>query len=589
MNRILTMLALSVVACAGHQARPTDAHSTVDAHPTPDASSPYATVTDERLLDPGPGDWLMYRRTYDGSGFSPLGQINAKNVENLTLAWSFSTDFVEAHETTPVVNHGRMFITTPQNNIIALDAKTGTVLWRYAKKYPEGLFQLHPTNRGVALYGDRVYMATTDCQLVAVDGATGAEAWAVPIDDYKTGCYSTLAPLAVHGKILVGYSGGEFGVRGSLSAFDAETGKQIWRTYTVPAPDQPGGDTWKGDAYKRGGGSIWITGVFDPATNITYWGTGNPAPWVADNRPGDNLYTDSTLALDVDTGQLKSYHQYTPHDSWDWDEVSAPLLIDTEVDGKPIKTATHAGRNGYLWILRRDGGQLKFLHAFPFSNNNVFKSIDATTGRPTVDESKRPGASQGADFCPSIGGGKDWPPEAWSPQTKLLYIAANNNVCGFLPKGTVPKADAPGFYVGYEVEAIFGSIRTAAAADDHIGELQAWDLNTGKRVWQNNFKSIVWAPLLVTGGDLLFAGGTPDREFRAFDARTGKPLWSFPAPAGVIGIPTSFEVAGEQYIAVTAGWGLDAQGVLNGIDKIRGTKTVVPKAGTLLVFKLRRS
>ena len=548
-------------------------------------STPYATVTDERLQHPDAGDWLMYRRTYDGWGFSPLKQITPSNIHKLSLAWSMSTDLLGAHETTAIVNHGRMFITTPQNNIIALDAKTGTQLWRYARKYPDGLFQLHPTNRGVALYGDYVYMATTDCALVALDAASGKEVWTVPIDDYKTGCYSTLAPLAVRGKIILGYSGGELGVRGSVSAFDALTGKRLWKTYTVPAPNEPGGETWKGEAYKRGGGSTWITGVYDPATNTTYWGTGNPGPWVADDRPGDNLYTNSTLALDVDNGRIKSFHQYTPHDSWDWDEVSAPLLIDTEVDRRPTKTATHAGRNGYLWVLDRD--RLKFLHAFPFSNNNVFTSIDSKTGRPTVDESKRPGATQGATFCPSIGGGKDWPPEAWSPQTKLLYIPANNNVCAFLPKGEVPDSKSEGIYVGYEVESIFGSVRTGPGASDHVGELQAWDLNTGKRVWQHNFKTVLWAPLLVTGGDILFAGGTPDRLFRAFDARTGDQLWSVPLPSGAIGIPTSFEVDGEQYVAVTTGWDLDARGLQNGIDKIQGTTTVVPQGGTVLVFKLR--
>ncbi|HVR25947.1 MAG TPA: PQQ-dependent dehydrogenase, methanol/ethanol family [Candidatus Polarisedimenticolia bacterium] len=548
-------------------------------------STAYPSVTDERLQHPEAGDWLMYRRTYDGWGFSPLKEITLSNIHKLSLAWSMSTDLLGAHETTAIVNHGRMFITTPQNNIIALDAKTGTQRWRYARKYPDGLFQLHPTNRGVALYGDYVYMATTDCALVALDAATGKEVWNVPLDDYKTGCYSTLAPLTVRGKIITGYSGGELGVRGSVSAFDALTGKRIWKTYTVPAPNEPGADTWKGETYKRGGGSTWITGVYDPASNTTYWGTGNPGPWVADDRPGDNLYTDSTLALDADTGKIKSYHQYTPHDSFDWDEVSAPLLIDTEVDGKLTKTATHAGRNGYLWILDRD--DLKFLHAFPFANNNVFASIDPKTGRPTVDESKRPGAHQGAEFCPSIGGGKDWPPEAWSPQTKLLYIPANDNVCAYLPKGEVPEADSKGFYVGYDVDSIFGSVRTGAGASDHLGELQAWDLNTGKRVWQHNFKTILWSPLLVTGGDILFAGGTPDRLFRAFNARTGDQLWSFPLPSGAIGVPTSFAVDGEQYVAVTTGWDLDARGLQNGIDEIQGTKTVVPKAGTLLVFKLR--
>src|SRR5258708_5680597 len=274
-----------------------------------------------------------------------------------------STDLLGAHETAAIVNHGRMFITTPQNNIIALDAKTGTQLWRYTRKYPDGLFQLHPTNRGVALYGDYVYMATTDCALVALDAAPGKEVWKCPLADY---------------------------------------------------------------------------------------------------RPGANLYPDSTLALDADTGKIKSYHQYTPHDSFDWDEVSAPLLIDTAVDGKLTKTATHAGRNGYLWILDRDG--LKFLHAFPFANNNVFTSIDQNTGRPTVDESKRPGAHQGAEFCPSIGGGKDLPPAAWSPQTKLLYIPSNTTVSAYLPKRKAPEADSKGSFVGYDVYSIFGSVRTGPGA-----------------------------------------------------------------------------------------------------------------------------
>jgi len=545
----------------------------------------HPTVTDARLERPDDGDWLMYRRTYDGWGFSPLKQITPANIHKLSVAWSLNTDLLGAHETAAIVNRGRMFITTPQNNVIALDAKTGTQLWRYAKKYPEGLFQLHPTNRGVALYGDYLYMATTDCALVALDAASGKEVWTVPIDDYKTGCYSTVAPLAVHGKIIVGYSGGEFGVRGSVIAFDALTGKRFWKTYTVPGPGEPGGDTWKGESYKRGGGSTWITGVYDLATNTIYWGTGNPGPWVADERPGDNLYTNSTLALDADTGKIKSYHQYTPHDSWDWDEVSAPLLIDTEIDGRPTKTATHAGRNGYLWILDRD--RLKFLRAFPFSNNNVFTSIDPKTGRPTVDESKRPGARQGAAFCPSIGGAKNWPPEAWSPQTRLLYVPSNNNICGFLPKGKVPEPESNGFYVGYETESIFGSIRTAAGASDHMGELQAWDLNSGKRVWQHNFKTVLYAPLLVTGGDILFAGGTPDRLFRAFDARNGKQLWSFPLPSGAIGVPTSFEVDGEQYVAVTTGWDLDIRGLQDGVDKVQGTKIDVPRGGTIMVFKLQ--
>src|SRR5258705_595306 len=540
LNRLLCMLlfgAPSAVLLHAQQPQP--------------ASVAYRTVTDALLEHPDAGDWLMYRRTYDGWGFSPLKQITSSNIQNLSLAWTMNTDVLGAHETTAIVNAGRMFITTTQNNIIALDAKTGAQLWRYARKYPDGLFQLHPTNRGVALYGDYVYMATTDCALVALDATSGKEIWTVPIDDYKTGCYSTLAPLAVRGKIILGYSGGEVGVRGSISAFDALTGKRLWKTYTVPAPNEPGGETWKGEAYKRGGGSTWITGVYDPATNTTYWGTGNPGPWVADERPGDNLYTNSTLAIDVDTGTIKSYFQYTPHDSWDWDEVSAPLLIDTEVDGKVVRTATHAGRNGYLWLLDRD--RLKFLHAFPFANNNVFTSIDSTTGRPTVDESKRPGAQQGAEFCPSIGGGKDWPPEAWSPQTKLLYIPANNNLCAFLPKGQVPDEDSKGFYAGYEITDTFGSVRTGPGAEAHIDELPAWDLNTGKKVWQHNFKAHLWAPLLVTAGDVLFARGTQDRQVPAVYAPPRDQPGKFPLPPRAERVPTTFLNDGGNDNALTTG------------------------------------
>src|ERR1700737_4376867 len=262
MNRTVVLLALNAMACSAIQASAPASKPSTAVSPE---SAPYPTVTDERLQHPQAGDWLMYRRTYDGSGFSPLSQITTKNVGKPSLAWSLNTDLVEAHETTPIVNHGRMFITTPGNNVIALDPKTGTQLWRYVKKYPDGLFQLHPTNRGVALYGDLVYMATTDCALVALDAASGKEDWTVPIEDFKTGCYSTLAPLAVRGKIILGYSGGELGVRGSVNAFDARTGRRLWKTYTVPGPNEPGGQTWEGEAYKRGGGSTWITGVYDPA------------------------------------------------------------------------------------------------------------------------------------------------------------------------------------------------------------------------------------------------------------------------------------------------------------------------------------
>jgi alcohol dehydrogenase (cytochrome c) len=257
----------------------------------------------------------------------------------------------EGHQSPPVVNNGYMYITTPGAQLIAIDARTGGELWRYKKEISPEMLQLHPTNRGVALYGDKVYVATVDAHLVALDAKTGKVAWIKQVGDWKALQYITLAPLAAKGKIMVGSSGGETGVRGFVAAYDAQTGNEAWRTYTTASPGEPGGDTWPGDAAKTGGASIWITGTYDPATNLAFWGTGNPAPWPIHLRAGDNLYSTSVIALDVDTGKLKGHHQYHQHDAWDWDEVSAPLLIDTTVNGKAVKTAVHAGRNGYLWVL----------------------------------------------------------------------------------------------------------------------------------------------------------------------------------------------------------------------------------------------
>jgi len=388
----------------------------------------------------------------------------------------------------------------------------------------------------------------------------------------------------------VGSSGGETGVRGFVAAFDAETGAEAWRTYTVPAPNEPGGETWPGESYKNGGGSIWITGTYDPTTNLAYWGTGNPAPWPTEGRKGDNLYTSSTIALDVDTGAIKGHHQYTPNDAWDWDEVSAPLLIDTEVKGRKIKAAVHAGRDGYLWMLERKGPKLDFIDAISYVNNNVFTAVDKTTGRPTYDEARRPGlGKKTVSFCPSLWGGKDWPPEAWNPKTGLFYIPANNNLCAEMPEPDPVKYKKGDLYIGYPIEAVLGSLRYQGGKQPGtIGELQAWDLKTGKLAWVQKFPTFMWAPLLTTGGNLIFAGGTNDRMFRAFDASNGKVLWQAATPSGVTGVPTTFEVNGEQYVAVQSGWGVDAARMQAGIDTLMGKPTVVPQGGTVMVYKIEK-
>ncbi len=540
----------------------------------------YTPVTDERLQSPADGDWLMYRRTYDSWGYSPLDQITTANVADLEPVWLLSTGVTSGHESPPVVNDGIMFITTPEDRVIAVDARTGEQLWLYQRQFPEDMAHPHRTNRGVALYGDKVYYTAHDAFVVALDATTGELVWETAVADYRTGYYMTIAPLIANGKVLVGPSGGERGIRGFVAAYDAETGEEVWRTHTIPGPGDPGIETWPGETWRTGGASIWITGSFDPELNLTYWGTGNPGPWIGDQRPGDNLYTNSVVAFDADTGELKGYHQYHWNGSWDWDEVSAPLLIDVPRDGRTIPTLVHPARNGYLWMLERGPDAITFVDAQPYVDQNVFTAIDPVTGRPEYDPERKPGTNRPATFCPSLWGGKDWPPAAYSPQTGYLYIPANENLCSTI--------------VGRDVEYVPGRAFTGATSRvfvvndaEHLGELQAWDLSTGEQVWTHEFpESQNWGPIMTTGGGLVFAGGTNDRYFRAFDAATGEVLWEQRTNSGVIGVPSSYEVDGVQYIAVQSGWGVDAQGMQRAVNEHFERNVQVPQGGVLWVFAL---
>ena len=542
--------------------------------------SDYPPVTDERLVSPGPEDWLMYRRTYDGWGYSPLDQITAANVARLAPVWSLSTGLRPGHESPPLVNGRFMFLTTPRNNVLALDAGTGELLWRYVRRLPDGLTHGHPTNRGAALYEDRVYLATVDAHVVALDAATGEVVWEQPVEDHRTGYYMTMAPLVVNGKVMVGVSGGERGIRGFVAALDARSGAEVWKAYSIPTPDQPGGDSWPGDSWRTGGAPVWLTGTFDPVLNLTYWGTGNPGPWMGDQRPGDNLYTNSVMALDADTGELRGYHQYHWNGSWDWDEVAAPLLVDVERGGRTIDALVHPGRNGYLWLLGRHADGISFIDARPFVRQNVFTRLDPRTGRPEYDPNHRPGTGVRASFCPSLWGGKNWPPAAYNPLTRYLYVPANENLCSYI-EGREAEYEPGERFIG-------ASSQTFAHEDaDHFGELQAWDLDAGEKVWTREFASPNWGPVLTTAGGLVFAGGTNDRYFRAFDARSGEILWRQRTSSGIIGVPVSFMIDGVQHIAVQAGWGIDAQRMQGAIDRSLGQTTHVPQGGVLWVFALR--
>ncbi len=551
--------------------------------PMPEILQKYTPVTAQRLKNPEDGNWLLFRRTYDGWGYSPLQEITPANVSRLRPVWSYSTGQIEGHQAPPIVNNGVMFVATPGNQVIALEATTGNLLWRYKRPLPEDMTPLHPTSRGVGLFGDKVYFASADSILVALDAKTGKEVWTTKVDDYKVGYYMSLAPLVVDGKIVLGASGGELGVRGFVAGFDADSGKQLWKTYTVPAPGEPGSETWPagGDHYKRGGAPIWVTGNYDPETNLMFWGTGNAAPWFGDQRPGDNLYTSSVVAVDATGGGIKGHFQYHPNDSWDWDEVSPPILIDYNRGGRTVKGLVNVARDGYLWQLERTKDKINFVAGQPYVRQNVFKSLDPKTGRPDVDETKKPGTGKSAEFCPSHWGGKDWPPAAYSPQTRMLYIPANENLCAEL-MGEVPK------YV--QGERFTGASKITlkmVAGADHIGELQAWDLDSGKKVWTTNLPSFNWGPVLATGGGVLFAGGTNDRKFRAFDAKTGSILWEFPTNSGIAAVPVSFSVDGKQYIAVQSGWGVDPAKVQSRMNLLfPGKYPDVPQGGTVWVFAL---
>src|SRR6201993_695248 len=350
----------------------------------------YKPVTAERLKQPEEGDWLMYRRTYDGWGYSPLSQISAANVGGLKPVWTLATGQIEGHQAPPIVNNGVMFVATPGNPGLAIAARKGELLWRFKRPSPEDMLLWHPTSRGVGLLGDKVYFAAADATLIALDAKTGKVVWNAPVEDYTHGYYMSLAPLVADGKVMVGVSGGELGVRGFVAAFDAETGKPAWKTYAVPAPGEPGSETWpNGNQWKTGGGSVWITGAYDPATNLTFWGTGNGGPWMGDQRPGDNLFTSSVLALDTTTGKIKGYHQYHPNDSWDWDEVNPPILVDYQRNGRTVKGLAYAARDGYLWMLERTADKINFVDGQPVVKQNVFKSLDPKTGRPDVGPARQ--------------------------------------------------------------------------------------------------------------------------------------------------------------------------------------------------------
>jgi alcohol dehydrogenase (cytochrome c) len=549
--------------------------------PMPEILKAYPPVTADRLLKPADGEWLMIRRTYDGWGYSPLDQITTANVSRLQPVWIFSSGATNGHEAPALVNGGVMFVSTPGNQVLAIDARTGRFLWRYRRPIPEDAVVMHPTSRGVALYGDKVYLPANEGVLVALDARTGKEVWTADVGGNQSGYYMTLAPLVAEGRVMIGASGGEYGIRGFVAAYDAETGQLAWKTYMVPAPGEPGSETWpKGDQWKTGGAPVWVTGNYDPETRLAYWGTGNGGPWMGDQRPGDNLYTASTVALDVRTGEIRGHFQYHPNDSWDWDEVSPPILVDYQRAGRTVKGLINVARNGYLWFLERGAGPIRFVEGKPYVRQTVFRGLDPTTGRPDVDPERKPATGKKVEnVCPSHWGGKNWPPIAFSPQTRMIYVPANENLCDWLT-GTEVEYEAGERFIG----ASSGLVLAPGA--DHVGEVQAWNVDTGQRVWTHNYPtSANWGSMLATAGGLVFSGGTNDRKLHAFDAATGALLWEFPTNSGILAPPSSFTIDGKQYIAVQSGWGIDSRGMQSRLNTLTGgAYPEVPEGGAIWVF-----
>lgn len=569
---------LAIPGTATAQA-PAATHAAAASAMTAPAMAAYVPITDARLsaaaTDPG---WLMYRHDYTSSGYSTLDRINGGNVAQLKPVWDFKSSYDQGHEAPPVVNGDYMFITTPKDELLAFQASTGKQLWTYQQDLSQvGLKTIccDVVNRGVALYGGNVYMATLDNYLVALNATTGKLVWKQQLQTADLGGAMTLAPLVVKGQVIVGVSGGEYGNRGWIEARDANTGAQTWKTYTIPAPDEPGGNTWpKGDAYKTGGGGAWLTGTYDSDTDTLFWGVGNPGPWLATLRPGDNLFTDSVVALNPSTGAIKWHYQYTPHDTWDYDGTNETVMTDITYKGAAHKAIVSASRNGWFYAIDRENGKLIYAEKFATATSvSGFKN-----GRAVTNPANRPDVGKEVFTCPSFLGGKNWWPIAVDPQTHFAYVPTMHTCMKIRGTSVSYKAGLP--FLG---EAF--NVMRDPKNPDIWGDVQAIDVNTGKQAW--HFPSTLpWNDgMLATAGGLVFSGSAEGYLY-AFDAQTGAVKWKSPQmSSGIIGVPSTWQVGGKQYIGIWAGWG-GATPIWGGdMAKDKAVRNI-PLGGHLYVFAL---
>ena len=498
-----------------------------------------AQVTLQRLLDSAkePQNWLMYSGDYAGHRFSALDQINASNAAMLVPKWAYQTMAGGKFETTPLVVDGILYGTGQDNRAFALDARSGRPIWQYQRALAA---DIRPccgrVNRGLAILGERVFLGTLDAHVLALDAKTGNVVWDATAVDYRRGYSITLAPLVIKNLVLIGVSGGEYGIRGFIDAYDAATGERKWRFYTIPGPGEPGHDSWEGDSWKIGGAPAWITGTYDPATNTTFWTTGNPSPSNrGEGRAGDNLYSNCLLALDPDTGKLKWYFQFSKHDEHDYDATQVPVMVDQGERHLILQ----ANRNGFFYLIDRSNGKLEF--ANPFAKVTWSDSKDAS-GAPIARKDASP-TLEGNRACPGAAGATNWMSPTYDPQTELFYVTAREQCDVF---STAPQPYEAGH--AYYGSAYFPNDDAAP----FTGALRAIDPNTGKLKWEWKHPSPTWAGVLSTAGGLVFTGDA-EGNFIALEAGSSKALWHFQCGASVYSSPMSFAIDGKQYVAVAAG------------------------------------
>ncbi|MFN7979103.1 MAG: PQQ-dependent dehydrogenase, methanol/ethanol family [Vicinamibacterales bacterium] len=521
--------------------------------------APQAQITADRIVAAAkePQNWITYNGDYTSRRYSTLSEVTPANVGRLELKWVLQNQVFGAWQSNPLVVDGVMYLTQRPNDVMAVDAKTGSMYWLYRHTpSPDAKVCCGANNRGLAMLGDTLFMGTLDAHLVAIDRVTGKALWNIAVADVKQAYSITMAPLVIKDKVLVGVGGGEYGIRGFVAAYDAKTGKEAWKFYTIPGPGEPGHDTWDADDWKTGGAPAWVTGSYDPALNLTYWGIGNPGPdWNPKQRPGDNLYADCVVALDADTGKLKWHFQFTPNDAYDYDAVQIPVLVDMPWKGVPSKLMLWANRNGFFYVLDRVTG--KFLSGTPFVKVNWASGLDAN-GRPI--QTPQP---LGSVTYPGNQGGTNWYPPSFSPRTNLFYFSAWENY------GTIYRPEESEYKPGQLF--VGGGFAVAAPAPgaptigigrkgpinnwtDEVGNgaVMAMDPATGQVKWKVRQHDVSDAGMLTTATDLLFTGGR-EGHFFALDARDGKELWRTSLGGQIVMAPITYQVDGKQYVTVIAG------------------------------------